>query len=133
MSDLQELELDTNAFFNSIFNTSPMPPFSYRIEIIPDMLNTVLQSFVLGGCTKLYPGINLHQLNQRQIGTLREYLLSIGYDIEYNLIEESKIIKDYHPDGSPFLRKLNNNRYNFTFKQADPQLNNYNSHIGHMF
>ena len=131
-SELEETELDLTGFMRSVFNKSAMPPFSFRVNLSQASYadkNNFLQSFILTGCNSLFDGEQLHNLTDRQIKKLREYLLSIGYDVDYNNINENKIVKVYNKDGSPYLKKLTDMRLNITFKDADPALNTYNSHI----
>lgn len=129
MSDLSDLQLDLTGFINNIFRNTAMPPFSYRLELDggPAALNNFLQSFVLKGCEELFQ-TDLHNLTDSQVKELREYLLSIGYDADYDPITETKLVKIYHPDGTPGLKELKINRFNITFKPADNSLDNYNSH-----
>jgi len=128
---LEETELDINACINNIFNTSPMPPFSFRLGITPGTVkeqNNFLELFVMTGCEKLFNNTQLHNLSEKQIILLREYLLSIGYDADYNTLKEKKIVKVYTIKGIPYLRSLENSRLNITFKIGNPSLNKYNSH-----
>lgn len=129
MNPLTETELDPQEFMKNVFTQSPMPPFSYKF----DMSNATerectlfLQNFLVSGADLLYSK-NLNDLSERQIGTLRDYLLSVGYDADYELVNDHKIVKNYHPDGSPFLHKVRSTRTNITFKLADPRLNRYSS------
>jgi len=135
MSELTEMELELNSFIDSVFHNEPMPPFSFRFELSsadPNMLNNFLQSFVLKGCDELF-NTELHSLSKRQVGKLREYLLSIGYDVDYDNKEETKLVKIYNSDGSPALKSISSSRFNVTFKSANPALNSYNSHVMNPF
>lgn len=131
MSDITEMELDLGQFIVGLFNNPPMPPFSFRLELDaanPAMFNNFMQSLVLHGCEVLFDGKQLHTLSEEQVGKLREYLLSVGYDADYDNVVEEKIVKVYDKSGSPGLKKLSSTRLNVTFKAANPALNNYNSH-----
>lgn len=135
MSELSEMELDVRDFLNSIFNRPPLPPFSFYIDLSQgnaDNSNKFLQNFVMQGAYRLYDK-QLHELTPEQLNTLRQYLQSIGYDAQYDVISTSKVVKVYYENGQPYLRKLREKRYNITFRPADQSINTYNTHTSTYF
>jgi hypothetical protein len=116
---------NANSFIRQIFTAPAAPPFNYNLVLDTtndgnpvDALFGFLQAFVIIGSDILFGTTDLHSLTDSQASRIREYLLSIGYDADYEVIKESKIVKVYHTDGRPYLRRLNRNRLNMTFKVA---------------
>lgn len=118
-------ELNINGFADNIFKHPSQPPFSFALDFsqaTQDDVNSFLQNFLLTGCKSLY-NKDLHELSEREIGKLREYLLSIGWDADYKKIKEDKLVLKYKPGGEKYLSKIAFNRWNITFKLADQRLN----------
>ena len=126
-----EADLDFPSFVNSLFHNESQPPFSFRIELTQSLteaeVSNILGSMLVTGAQIKY-GKQLHELSDVQIGRLRTYLLSIGWDADYNPVSRKKQVIDYEPDGIPYLRYIEVKEWQITFKPADQSLNQYNSH-----
>ena len=61
---------------------------------------------------------DLAMLTPEEIGVLRGYLLSIGYDADYSPVERRQTVLDYEPSGRPFLRYISYKEWQITFKVA---------------
>ena len=129
-----ELDIDIDDFILGMFRTSSMPPFSFRFNFMQSMTEVTLSSFLsyvlLTGASTRY-NKQLHELTENEIGRLREYLLSFGWDADYHMVTLQNEVLDYHPDGLPYIRFLKLNNWQITFKVADPALNRINDHVAH--
>jgi len=108
-----------DAFVQLLFSNPPLPPFSYFIEM--NMSPDILGNMIILGSQIIY-GKNMCDLSSNDIGYMRQYLLSIGWDADYNMVDLYKEVLDYYPDGDPYVRKLKINNWQVTFKPADPAL-----------
>ncbi len=113
-------EFNVNDFIKNIFSSEPKDPFSYRLElnVEPNVLVKILGDFVTYGSHTLYQR-ELALLSEQEIQTIRKYLLSIGYDVEYDMVTVNKKVTDYKPDGSSFEKIIPINKWNISFKIAD--------------
>jgi hypothetical protein len=98
-----------------------MPPFSFFIDFPGSDPTGILGEMLISGARRKY-GRQLSHLSDSEIGTLREYLLSIGWDADYHLVSLYKEAVDYHPDGEPYVRQVKINNWQITFKPADQSL-----------
>lgn len=124
MSDMAvPLDVNIEQFFNMLFNAPPMPPFSYLINLgdIGMSADAVLGPMLIAGAQHLY-NKQLSDLTEVEIGKLREYMLSIGWDADYNLAVLYKDTLDYYPDGEPYVKQIKINNWQISFKPADPSL-----------
>ena len=119
------------SFIPGLFRNSPMPPFSFHLGLHGDSIQDVLRTVLLSGARLRYDR-QLHELSEREKSTLREYLLSLGWDLEYKVVTAHKEVLDYHPDGSPYVLQMPLNNIQIFFKPADPALNRYSSHTAPM-
>ena len=132
MSELTETELDLSfaGFTTSLFNKSSMPPFSFRLaleDMTPETFKDTMSAFLVTGANIKY-GKLLHELSEKELGILRNYLLSIGYDVDYNLVVRTKKVLEYRENGTPFFKVLKFNEWQVTYKVANQALNEYNTH-----
>jgi hypothetical protein len=114
-----------------LFSNPPLPPFSMFAdfsEATPDQVTQFYSQIVMYGAKAMYDK-GLHELSPSQIETLREYLLSMGCDVEYNLNEDKKIVLEYTEEGERVSRSIKTNHYQLVFKPADPALNKIEAHI----
>ena len=114
-----EYNTDTFTFITSIFTASCLPPFSIRFDLEgdPEQLRSFLSCFIVTGADIKFKK-ELSQLNKQELNILRDYMLSIGYDADYNLIQKGKLILDYKPTGQPFTKKISYDEWQITFKIA---------------
>lgn len=121
-------EFNYNDFLNTIFKSEPQEPFSLRLEmmdtITPDERLRMLADFVMAGAKVLF-NKSLHLLDENEVFKLRQYLLSIGEDVDYHNEPKKKVVTDYKPDGTSFQREININDWKIQFKKADPTLNRF--------
>lgn len=123
---MNEVEInieDFNGFIRSIFSNSPQPPFSYRFDIpggSVQQVSTMASVLTMGADLKY--GKKLHDLSLNEIAVIRDYLLSFGWDADYHKVTMNKEVLDYHQDGKPYIKQLNINNWQFTFKLADHSL-----------
>lgn len=109
-------ETTTDMLIETIFMVSPPPtPFKFRIQFIDpndySKLASFLGHFLMYGCKKLY-NVEPCKLTLPQISTLRDYILSIGYDIDYNPI----------PTITTNSEGVEESDYKIMFKPADRSL-----------
>src|SRR5579883_1671039 len=75
-------------FVALIYKEDPKPSHTYAMqfldEIPPKALKQYLAYFIIYGAKTLYKK-ELAQLSEIEIGKLRQYLLSLGWNIEYKL------------------------------------------------
>ena len=93
-------------------------------------LNSLLSSVLLTGASIKY-NKPLHELSEHELYTLREYLLSIGWDADYHLARITREVLDYYPNGKPYVKLLSLNNWQITFKLADRALNRYDDHVSY--
>jgi hypothetical protein len=117
-----EIKEGIQQFIAMLFKSPSQPPFSFHIDFgsqSPD--DGLLLSILVYGAEARYSK-QLHELSPAELQTLREYMLSIGWDADYNMIKDDKEVVDYHPDGRAYVRVLKLNTWQITFKPADPSL-----------
>ena len=114
-----EYNTDTFTFITGIFNASCLPPFSIRFDLDgdPEQLRSFLSSFIVTGADIKFKK-ELAHLTKQELDILRDYMLSIGYDADYNLIHREKLILDYKQTGQPFTKKIYYDEWQITFKIA---------------
>lgn len=112
--------MNITEFTEHLFGNSPLPPFSYFMQLDGNYEH-VLGNMLIKGAKIIY-GKQLCELSDVEIGNLRQYLLSMGWDADYNMVELFKSVLDYHPDGTPYIAKIVINNWQVTFKAADPAL-----------
>lgn len=120
----ERLTCDINSFLDNLFRQPPTPPFSFRLafEGLPaGQLHNILGDILIKGASIRY-NRQLHELSDREMQTMREYLHSIGWDAVYNIVKRSKTVLDYHPDGTPYMRVFPLNNVQMTFQPASPSL-----------
>ena len=119
---LTEITEGIDQFAHTLFSTSSQPPFSFHLDFssVPEP-NVVLGSMLITGAQIRY-GKELGALTEREIGSLREYLQSIGWDADYHMASSFKEVVDYRLNGEPFIHNIKIKDWQITFKQADPSL-----------
>ena len=88
-------------------------------DVSTDTIPNILGNILVKG-TKYLWNIQLNQISTDQILKLRQYLWSIGYDVEYDIQKQVKVVVDYLPDGTPYNKELNINKFNILFKLWKP-------------
>ena len=122
--DLEPRDYDISEFVENIFKHEPLDPFAIENVIMMEngsTLTQVLGHFVVRGARILY-NKELAHLSEAEIFKVRSYLLSIGWDVEYEIVKETKSVKDYNPDGTEFIREIPINNWKIQFKRADNSL-----------
>ena len=117
MSDEYEIETDIPTLIRRIFSAPCLPPYSFRFDLDndPEELRQLLSFFIVTGADIKF-GKELAHLTQGELEVLREYMLSIGYDADYNLVQREKLVLDYEPDGRPFTKYISYGEWQITFK-----------------
>lgn len=130
----EAVDMSFNQFVDMIFKNPPQEPFTWNFSFINNLPNKDQQAQLLGyfivtGAKNKYDK-ELANLTEREIGTIREYLLSIGFDIEYEQLKSVKKVRDYHPDNTPYDREIEYSEWKIQFKAADLALSRIHSHNG---
>lgn len=109
-------------FVTTLFNDSPQAPFTYFMDMSAesDPIQLLSQVLMIGAQIKFKKQIA--DLTEAEVNKLREYMLSLGWDADYNLIIKHKEVVDYKPDGVPYVKQLKLNNWQITFKAADSRL-----------
>jgi hypothetical protein len=113
-----EMEMDVPTLIRHIFSAPCLPPFSFRFDLGGEQLRLLLSSFIVTGADIKF-GKELAHLTREELGVLRDYMLSIGYDADYNLVQREKIVLDYTPSGRPFTKYVPYGEWQITFKIAE--------------
>jgi len=121
MNSLLEINEGIEQFTRMLFMKTSMPPFSFIIDFGGISPEKILASMLISGAQIKY-NRELSSLSETEIGTLREYLLSIGWDTDYKLANLYKEVLDYRPDGQPYVRNIKINNWQITFKVANSNL-----------
>lgn len=123
---LTELDTGIEQFMIMLFRSPVMPPFSFFIDLSGIMPDQILGPLLCAGAQSLY-NKQLSNLTEPEIGVLREYLLSIGWDADYHLATLYKEVVDYRSDGEPYVNQIKVNNWQITFKTADHSLRTSNA------
>jgi hypothetical protein len=118
---MAEFDIDMGLFVERLFSAPPSPPFSYFISFGNIDIPNFLGNMVIIGADKLYSK-ELSNLSEPELSRLRDYLLSIGWDADYNPVCMYKEALDYHPNGKPYVLKIKVNNWQVTFKPANQNL-----------
>lgn len=113
-----ELNCSVDQFITGLFRSEPMPPYSFRLEFEEGRVESTLAGILVTGASLRY-GKKIDELSEREIGTMKQYLQSLGWDADYNLAVLNKEVLDYYPTGKPFIRLLKLNNWQITFKRAE--------------
>ena len=124
-------EIDLAELIDRMFDQEPMQPFSLRMEAITQMdsnaLQRLLAQILLKGCKKLF-NKPMHCVTADQLDKIRKYFYMIGFDFDNGTNKLEKDVTDYHPDGTPFERKVSLTTWKIEFKPANlemhPRYNN---------
>jgi hypothetical protein len=116
-------DMNLDEFIDMIYSNECLDPFAYNFDVEMEQGSLVqfLGKFVVTGARKLYNKEIAH-LTEIEVEKIRSYLLSIGWDVEYEMVCESKTVTDYKPDGTSFKRDIPLNNWKIQFKRADPKL-----------
>ena len=110
-------------FVQNIYDTEPLDPFSFRLEFLNNIKETNLRQllgyFIITGAKILY-NKELAQLTSVEIGTLRRYLHSIGWDVSYEIETREEKLNETDPDKTTTV-----NYYKIDFFPANPALNKH--------
>jgi len=92
------MQLDINGVVDMVFSSSPLPPCTYKIELIDDTLVfQVLYKILIKGARKLYgPDITADNINSNQLNTLKRYIQSLGYLLKYNYSFDDETLEPTH-------------------------------------
>lgn len=118
--DIETKDYDISEFVENIFKHEPLDPFAIENVILFEEGSTLIQflgHFIVRGARILY-NKELAHLSEDEIFKVRSYLLSIGWDVEYEMVKESKSVKDYHPDGTEYTKEIPVNNWKIQFKKA---------------
>ena len=114
--------MNISEFTQLLFSNQPLPPFSYFMQLdLNSNYEQILGNMLIQGSLTIY-NKQLCDLTASEISHLREYLLSIGWDADYGMVNLNKEVLDYHPNGEPYIFNLKINNWQVTFKAADPAL-----------
>lgn len=110
-------------FVTAIYKKDPQDPFSLCLqfldEIKPEDLRQLLAYFIVTGAKTLY-NKELAQLTPDEIGNLREYLHSVGWDVSYEVETRMQKISEKDPN-----KETPVNYFKIDFFPADPTLNKH--------
>lgn len=131
---MEHQDMTFDKFIDMVFKHPVQDPFSFDfsfIDQIPDKTqqNQLLGQFVVTGAKMLYDK-QLAQLTESEIGVLKKYMLSIGFDVKYETKVQTKKVVDYHPDNTPYDREVSFNHLNIMFNHADRKLYNIHPNCG---
>lgn len=95
-----EFELSVNEIVNKIFTRPPLPPCSFMLRLSVENENTIevnmfhfLMQILINGAKMLYgDDITPTNISDSQFKILKEYILSLGYELKHNYtyIDEEK-------------------------------------------
>ena len=93
-------DFDWNVFTERLFQLPPQDPFTFQMELLdemnPNKLSQLLGLMLINGVRNKYQK-EVAQLTPNEIEIVRQYYRSIGFDIEYQVKQETK-------DGVPINR-----------------------------
>jgi len=108
--DVTDGVYDFSLLTEKVFSHEPLPPHSFSFSLMdeadPKIVPQLLGNFLSTGAKMKFNKPELGLLTEREIEILREYLLSIGWDMEYS-VERINL-----PMG------LHKNHYKIQFKSA---------------
>ena len=114
------IDLKFPDFVERVFQLEPNPPFSFRLQFLEEidmqLLRKMLAYFIMTGAKMLYKK-ELAELSENQIDKLKEYLLSIGYLVEYKVDTSDTKKTDWNKEG------IKVNHFIIDFKPASQSLN----------
>jgi len=114
-----EFETDTKDFVVKLYKSPPQPPFSFHLTLpVGIEIHEFLGYMVVYGAKEIYQR-QLGELSPEEIQHLREYLLSIGWDVEYT-VESREQVFSAKDSGETVTRPVN--YYLIDFKPADRAL-----------
>ena len=112
-----------NDFVTCVFKNKPQDPFSMRLQFLdelkPENLRQLLAYFIMTGAKNLY-NKELAQLSEDEIGNLRKYLYSIGWDVSYEVETRQQNLSETSPE-----KQTPVNYFKIDFFPADPTLNKH--------
>lgn len=125
MTDISESEIDSKEFLQNVFKRDAEPPFTYRLEIPPEVSIAFLTMFLETGARTIFHK-SINDLNDREMEKVKGYILSIGYDFDLDEKNKSKYVVDFSPRGERYFKEVTYKENLISFKVADFRLNNYN-------
>jgi len=115
-----EYDTSPTSFIQEIFKTAPKEPFSFYLTLPEEVqIRDFLANFIVSGADSLYH-CQLADLTPDQIEHLRQYLLSIGWDVEYQVESRQQSFPKNNNQSETVTRQVN--YYLIDFKPADPAL-----------
>ena len=99
-------------FIEQIFSNEPCPPCSF--EILSDRPADALGEILKFGAKFKY-GKSLEMLNSDEMSKMRDYIRSIGFDVNYVTETKYKTVVDYTELGDPYIRRIPWNLQKITF------------------
>lgn len=128
---MEGVDMGFDGFVKMVFNNPVQEPFSFIFsfpeDLTPLQRSEALGFFIVTGAKMKY-NKQLAELTEKEITNLRDYLLSIGFDIDYKLNVKTKQVTDYREDNTPYQRDITFNHYDISFKVADMKLGRIHSH-----
>jgi hypothetical protein len=106
---MMEQDLDLDLFFSE----PPRPPKSCSLGY--GCGQSALETIVIFGCKKLY-NKEPAELSKEELQYLKSYLISLGWDADYVPVHNKKLVLDYNPDGTRFLKYIPFTWWQITFK-----------------
>ena len=106
-TDENGIESNLRAIARAIFSEPPRPPGSFGLELEDDLppgisprhhINRVLTYFLLHGIATRWGNIALKELGGAELEVIRQYVRSIGYELELDLESDpGHLLVDFTP------------------------------------
>lgn len=116
ITDLGEISFDK--LFEAVLSCPVLPPNSLRLaavdQITAEELRGLLGHFLVKAARKILSK-ELYLLTSEELDQIRPYLWSIGFEVEASLVPLERHVTDHHPDGTPFIRTVRVNKWNYEF------------------
>lgn len=100
-ASIVETDFNFDEFVEKIYQEAPKPAFTYHMEFLEvisaDELRKLLAYFVMTGAKRIY-NKELSELLPNEIEHLREYLISIGYKVEFKVESRMQRIDPKNPN-----------------------------------
>lgn len=100
-TDMSSMDFNFGDFVERIYQMPPQPAFSFHMEFLDtidaEQLRKLLAHFVMTGAKRKY-NKDLAALTPNEIDHLREYLLSIGFKVEFKVESRMQKLDTKNPD-----------------------------------
>ncbi|GAJ15048.1 unnamed protein product [marine sediment metagenome] len=122
--EITSIDFKFNDFVDAIYKQEPGEPFAYRLEFLDQIdkeeLRKLLAYFVITGAKTKYEK-ELAQLSPDEIKYLRQYLISIGYNVKFEVQQKMQKLDPKNPQKETAV-----NYFMIDFFSADPALDKNN-------